>query len=259
MRRDEANEADAMRMVDSSRQNQAYGKSEADVMDAMRQSDMMQRGRIAGEVVDSADRYKDYTPIAKPLAAAQNAALLAKKTPAAKTSKPATGSGGGRGAAVGEEAAYRASRAAPAPAAAPSTREERVARVDQAFQPPSAENTQKGLEAGTLGAGAAGLGLLTGALYKGRKMYKARQAAKEASRVGAEKRAILKKQAEEAIDTNLLDEFQGLASAAAKKSKKKGGMVKKMAHGGSVKSPVSTASKRGDGIALRGKTRGKIY
>jgi hypothetical protein len=38
---------------------------------------------------------------------------------------------------------------------------------------------------------------------------------------------------------------------------KKGGAVKKMASGGSVKS--STASKRGDGIALRGKTRGKIY
>ena len=40
---------------------------------------------------------------------------------------------------------------------------------------------------------------------------------------------------------------------------KKGGAVKKMASGGSVKSSVSTASKRGDGIALRGKTRGKIY
>lgn len=38
---------------------------------------------------------------------------------------------------------------------------------------------------------------------------------------------------------------------------KRGGRVKKMASGGSVKS--STASKRGDGIALRGKTRGKIY
>jgi hypothetical protein len=101
------------------------------------------------------------------------------------------------------------------------------------------------------------LGLLTGAIYKGRKMYKAGQAAKEASRVGAQKRAILKKQAEEGIDANLLDEFQGLASSAAKQSKKRGGTVKKMAHGGSVKS--STASKRGDGIALRGKTRGKIY
>ena len=37
-------------------------------------------------------------------------------------------------------------------------------------------------------------------------------------------------------------------------SKKKGGAVKKMAKGGSV----SSASKRADGIAVKGKTRGKI-
>jgi len=36
--------------------------------------------------------------------------------------------------------------------------------------------------------------------------------------------------------------------------KKKGGMIKKMAKGGSV----SSASKRADGIAVKGKTRGKI-
>jgi hypothetical protein len=41
---------------------------------------------------------------------------------------------------------------------------------------------------------------------------------------------------------------------AATKGKKKGGMVKKMASGGSV----SSASKRADGIAVKGKTRGKI-
>jgi hypothetical protein len=35
---------------------------------------------------------------------------------------------------------------------------------------------------------------------------------------------------------------------------KKGGAVKKMASGGSV----SSASKRADGIAVKGKTRGKI-
>jgi hypothetical protein len=38
-------------------------------------------------------------------------------------------------------------------------------------------------------------------------------------------------------------------------SKKKGGAVKKMAKGGMVK---SSASKRADGIAVKGKTRGKI-
>jgi hypothetical protein len=36
---------------------------------------------------------------------------------------------------------------------------------------------------------------------------------------------------------------------------KRGGATKKMASGGSV----SNASRRGDGIAQRGKTRGKIY
>ena len=44
--------------------------------------------------------------------------------------------------------------------------------------------------------------------------------------------------------------------AKNKSSMKSGGAVKKMASGGSVK---SSASSRGDGIASRGKTRGKIY
>jgi len=39
---------------------------------------------------------------------------------------------------------------------------------------------------------------------------------------------------------------------------KRGGMVKKMASGGMTSSKPSTASSRGDGIAQRGKTRGKL-
>ena len=39
---------------------------------------------------------------------------------------------------------------------------------------------------------------------------------------------------------------------------KRGGKVKKMASGG-MTSKVSSASKRADGIAARGKTRGKMY
>lgn len=46
----------------------------------------------------------------------------------------------------------------------------------------------------------------------------------------------------------------GLAAPAAPRKMKKGGCVKKMAKGGSV----SSASKRADGIAVKGKTRGKI-
>jgi hypothetical protein len=58
--------------------------------------------------------------------------------------------------------------------------------------------------------------------------------------------------------------------AAAGRGIKKGGMVKKYAAGGSVKASsmgsvkqskpsMSSASSRGDGIAMRGKTRGRIY
>jgi uncharacterized protein YkwD len=119
-------------------------------------------------------------------------------------------------------------------------------------------------------------------------MYKAGQAAKEASRVGAGKRAELKEQAIDQINqVRKTDGRPALDTGAPMKSRsdlkqktideinqnrkadgrppladdamKRGGRVKKMASGGSVKSSVSTASKRGDGIALRGKTRGKIY
>ena len=40
---------------------------------------------------------------------------------------------------------------------------------------------------------------------------------------------------------------------------KRGGAVKKMASGGMTSMPSSSASRRGDGIASKGKTRGKIY
>jgi len=152
------------------------------------------------------------------------------------------------------------------------------------------------------GAGAAGVA----GLYKlGKNMLNARKAAK----AGAQKRANLKRDVEEGIERNLLDEFQNLAASAPKtaakseakknltaersrdlmagqaktnfksppkasdKAKqtrrfddesniefKRGGSVKKkpevkkMASGGMT----SKASSRGDGIAQRGKTRGKI-
>lgn len=40
---------------------------------------------------------------------------------------------------------------------------------------------------------------------------------------------------------------------------RKGGAVKKMAKGGMTSTPISNASRRADGIASKGKTRGKIY
>jgi hypothetical protein len=138
------------------------------------------------------------------------------------------------------------------------------------------------------GAGAGALGLL----YKGKKMLDARKAAK----VGAKKRANLKRDVEEGIDRNLASEFQDLASSAAKnstnaktaaertrdlragqagtkftsKSKSPSKRTKKFDDsetgvefkrgGKAMKSggSVNPASKRADGIATRGKTRCKI-
>lgn len=274
MERDAKSEADANRMVDEARSAKGISKyqesvdqDEADRGADLRNYEMMQRGVTAGKVVDSADRYKDYTPIAKPAAAAPAALLAKKATPAA--SRPAAASSSAN--ATDELRKYsrraavdaRAKTPAPAPAAV-ATSAIPGASATQAATAASPERERlpevtgmSNLEKLIAGTGVGG-GLL-GLAAKGRNMYKAKKAAQEASRLGAAKRAVLKKQTEEAIDTNLLDEFQGLASAAAKQSKKRGGAVKKMAHGGSVKSSVSAASKRGDGIAQRGKTRGKIY
>ena len=284
--------SNASGMGDASRQNQVYGKSEADVMDAMQQSDMMQRGRAEGERDEKA--YK-----APPsLAQTQNAAILAQRVPAKASAprigKSATGSGGGRGAAAGEEAAYRASRAAAAPAVVPAaaaakptatsaatTKEERQARIDQAFKPPSDEQIQQGLEAGTLGAG---LGLKTVAGLA-KNLANRRAAIKNSLRLdrpgtvsgegfvmrdGKIVKDIAKKAPQKALPSPITDVTPKTAKQMAEtnlrergnkfifeEGLKRGGKVKKMAHGGSAKS--STASSRGDGIALRGKTRGKIY
>jgi|688.fasta_scaffold67867_5 hypothetical protein len=287
MDRDAASELAANRMVDdmnASRQNQAYGKSEADVMDAMRQSDMMQRGRIAGEVVDSADKYRDYTPIAKPAAAAQNAAILAskprsttssgtttgdlaridRKVPSGPTPTRAPGGAMKRGALSNEAPAASSSAAAPAakPAAtsAATTREERQARIDQAFKPPSDEQIQKGLEAGTLGAGFT----LKKIADLAKNLANRKSAMKD--RLRLDRPGTVSGEGFVMRDGKIVKDVAAKAPQKALPSpitdvvaKKRGGAVKKMAHGGSVKSSVSAASKRGDGIALRGKTRGKIY
>jgi len=60
---------------------------------------------------------------------------------------------------------------------------------------------------------------------------------------------LAKKQAEQA-------RLDALRSSGGRRAK--GGMVKKMASGGMTSSKPSTASSRGDGIAQRGKTRGKL-
>jgi len=175
------------------------------------------------------------TPAAAPAAAV-------RPTPAAPVAKPVA-------------------PAAPAAAAATptvTTREERLARIDEAFKPPSAENIQKGLEASTLGAG---LGLKTIAGLA-KNLANRKSALKDRLRLnrpgtvsgegfvmrdGKMVKDIAPKAPQKALPSTITDVV----------AKKRGGAVKKMAHGGSVK--TSTASSRGDGIALRGKTRGKIY
>ena len=77
----------------------------------------------------------------------------------------------------------------------------------------------------------------------------------ERFRRGLTERGIVK----DTADKNLRERGNKYLFADDAPVLKRGGAVKKMASGGSVKSSVSAASKRGDGIALRGKTRGKIY
>lgn len=156
----------------------------------------------------------------------------------------------------------------------------------------NAANTLAAMGPGKLaGVGAIGMEM-RGAKSAGEAVKKASDASTRGA-VAAQKRAALKKQAEEGIERNLADEFKGYSSSAAEKAVaakqraaaqqradkttnplawmagpkgmaddfKRGGKVKakapmkKMASGGST----SKASSRADGIAQRGKTRGKIY
>jgi hypothetical protein len=291
MERDAASEAAANRMVDEmnaarpAKSSYAPEQLDAEAGETARMSEMMARGRAEG--------MRDEKRMApSPVAQAQNAAILAGKVkPAA--SRPAAASSSAnatddlrkysRRAAVDA----RAKTPAAAPAAAKptaTTKEERQARIDQAFKPPSDEQIQQGLEAGTLGAG---LGLKTVAGLA-KNLANRRAATKNSLRLdrpgtvsgegfvmrdGKIVKDIAKKAPQKALPSPVTDVTPKTAKQMAETNlrergnkflfaddaMKRGGKVKKMAHGGSVKSSVSTASKRGDGIALRGKTRGKMY
>jgi hypothetical protein len=92
-----------------------------------------------------------------------------------------------------------------------------------------------------MATGVAGLGAL--GAYKAKKMYDAAKAAKKASstkKIG--------------MDTKKLSGPRKDSDVTDVNAKKRGGAVKKYASGGMV----SSASKRADGIATKGKTRGKI-
>jgi hypothetical protein len=139
-------------------------------------------------------------------------------------------------------------------------------------------DAERNLQNILMASGAAGGA--AGAIYKGKKLLDARKAAQ----AGAKKRANLKRDVEEGIERNLADELQNYSSSAAEKAvaarqradktlnpnawmSGPKGMADDFKRGGKVKSPVkkmasggmvSSASKRADGIATKGKTRCKM-
>ena len=125
-----------------------------------------------------------------------------------------TGSGGGRGPAVGEE---------------------QRARINKAFEAPSESDIQKGLEAGVGGPSLRVLSAAAKNLANRGKSYTTKEGLKE---IGYD--------------------APRLGNEPLKLGMKKGGAVKKMASGG-MTSSASSASRRGDGIASKGKTRCKMY
>jgi hypothetical protein len=141
------------------------------------------------------------------------------------------------------EGAMRGMRSDASKTATPAaeTRAERIARMEkEQFAVPSKEDIQTGLETGV--GGGVGLRTLSGLaknLANRGKSYMTPQAVKElgyeAPRIGTEALKIGMKKG-------------GVVKMA------KGGAVKKFASGGSV----SSASRRADGIAVKGKTRGRM-
>ena len=266
---------------------------------------------------------RDEKRMAPSLAKTQNAAILAAKpsrTASGKTTgdftrldrkallpsgpnvKFAPGGANKRRSASTEELAASLAAAKPTATSAATTKEERQARIDQAFKPPSDEQIQKGLEAGTLGAGlslktlaglaknlanrqakkAPGSGFIlkegrfvkdpnaptrrprkalpspiTDVTAKNVNPRSVTGSAREDAKADRFRRGLDELSAKQMAEKNLRE--RGNKFLFADDAMKRGGRVKKMASGGSVKSSVSSASRRGDGIALRGKTRGKMY
>lgn len=290
---------DAMNASRSVRGSYAPEQLDAEAGDTARMSEMMDRGRAEGERDEKrmapslAQTQNAAILAAKPSRTASSKttgdfARLDRKAllPSGPNVARDPGGVGKRRAASAEDMAA----ASAAPAAAPrngasaipkATTPAGVADGERLPEVTGMSNLEK-LMAGTGIAG--GLAGLAGLGLKARNSYRAAQAA----RMGARKRADLKEQAIDQINqVRKTDGRPALDTGAPMKSRsdlkqktideinqnrkadgrppladdamKRGGRVKKMASGGSVKSTVSSASRRGDGIALRGKTRGKMY
>lgn len=263
MERDAANEAAANRMVDamnasrSARGSYAPEQLDAEAGDTARMSEMMERGRAEGE--------RDEKRMAPSLAQTQNAAILAAK-PSRTTSGRTTGdftrldrkallpSGPNVKFAPGGAGKRRSASTEELAASLVATPRNDVNLIPYSTTPAGTLDGERlpevtgmsNLEKLIAGTGIAGgaLGIAT----KGKKIYQAGKKAFQNFR--SAKDAAKKSPPSDATGV--------MPSKYIYTGAKKGGMVKKMAHGGSVKSSVSTASKRGDGIAVKGKTKGKI-
>lgn len=185
-----------------------------------------------------------------------------------------TGSGGGRGPAAGEAEAYRQRQfdEANARANSPEGRAERAkmeqAQALEAVRPEEAMIGGGGLK--TVAAMARGLAGRRGAAAAGEKLSeyitpelgytqkllqgptKQLTGPSKAELVARDRAARAAGREAERTNFNRYTNELGAADLPYKK----GGKVKKMASGGMAR---SSASKRGDGIASKGKTKGRIY
>jgi hypothetical protein len=188
-----------------------------------------------------------------------------------------TGSGGGRGPAFGEAEAYRQRQfeEADARARTPQGQADRAkmeqAQALEAVRPEEAMIGGGGLK--TVAAMARGLAGRKSAAAGGEKLAeyitpelgysqkllqgptkqltgpsKAELVARDRAARAAEREAGRKEFNQRGVDRFVESTFEG--------GMKRGGKVKKMASGGMAR---SSASKRGDGIASKGKTKGRIY
>jgi hypothetical protein len=252
MERDAASEAAANRMVDESRAAKGISKYQESVdqdeMDRgadMRNYEMMQRGRAEGERDE-----KRMAP--SPVAQAQNAAILAGKVKPAAT-RPLSSQ------LPAKPAAVAAKPTAPAVSKGSQGDDALSRRIGSAARLSNKDKSNLGVsdraallaaEYEPMGKGKIDKQNATGAVAKSAKddIDETKLSLSERIKLSRERSKSGSGPTDKRSVNERMRETFGL---------KKGGAVKKMASGGSVKS--STASKRGDGIALRGKTRGKIY
>ena len=251
MERDAASELAANQMVDnmnasrSARGSYAPEQLDAEAGDTARMSEMMERGRKAGMEVDSAERMQGY----KPLAAAQNAAILAGKVrPAA--SRPLASQ------LPAKPAAAASKPAAPAVSKGSQSDDALSRRISDAAK-------RSGKETSNLGV--ADRAALLAAQYE--TMGKGKIDRKNAAGASAKSTTDDIDETKLSLSDRMKRSRERSKSGSGPTDKrsvnermretfgmKKGGAVKKMASGGMT----SSASKRADGIATKGKTRGKI-